>query len=455
MRTSIRMRVVVGVFLVVVGLVAAQNVYVLNRFERNFREEIDDKLDEELEEVRVAADSGRLQEWIDSATSASREDQELFIEVFDANGEVVARSEGVPGCRQEVPDALVKGERLRYFELPHPRSRSGAKHIRVAERRVDSRTLCVALSMEQVQRWYWNLRGTLAASLLLIAVLGALAAWWVAARALRPIAEIVARARSLGALPDGSLPRTGSGDEVDRLAEVLNDLFQRIRAEMLHVRRVTADVAHGLRTPLTAIRGNLELQIGRADEAHVDVLESSLAQVDELIRLVNQLLLLEKLESRTPDLSKRERVDVLALARGLVDHQRVIADERGVVLQLRGDAAFVNADPAQVRQAIANLVDNALRHTPRGGAVDVEVRGENGQACVRVADSGCGIARENLERVFERFYSTAEDQSRGTGLGLPIARAIARAHGGDVTASSPGGALFTLSLPFPEGGDVR
>ncbi len=451
MRTSIRMRVVVGVFCVVVGLVAAQSAYVLNRFERSFREEIDDRLDEELDELRHAAEADQLQEWIDRATAASREDQELLIEVLDTNGGVVARSESVPGCGSQVVGEIPKGNGLRYWELPHPRSRSGARHIRLVEGRVGSRTFCVALSMEQVQRWYWNLRGNLATSLVLIAVLGALAAWWVAARALRPIAEIVARARSLGALPDGSLPRTGTGDEVDRLAAVLNDLLQRIRTEMLRVRRLTADVAHALRTPLTAIRGNLELQIGRADEAHIDVLESSLEQVDELVRLVNQLLLLEKLENGSPDSRVLERIDLRELTRGLVDHQRVIAEERGVTLRLHGDAVFVHADPAQIREAIANLVDNALRHTPSGGTVDVEVHSEDVKASVTVADSGSGISPGDLERVFERFYSTAEDQSRGTGLGLPIARAIARAHGGDVRASSPGGALFTLELPLADG----
>ncbi len=450
MKTSIRLRVVVGVFLVVVGLVAAQNAYVLNRFERNFREEIDDQLDEELGEVRVAVEAGRLDEWIRHAPPTSRDDEKLFIEVLGADGGVLARSEPIPGCGGAVADALEKPGGLRYWDVPDPGSRSGAKRIRIAEQRFAARTICVALSMEQVQRWYWNLRGTLAVSLLAIALLGALAAWWVAARALRPIAEIVARAQTLGALPEGSLPRTGSGDEFDRLASVLNDLLQRVRAEVLHVRRLTADVAHALRTPLTAIRGHLELQIGRADEASIDVLESSLAQVDELVRLVNQLLLLEKLESGPLDSRKLERVDLHALARGLLDHQRVIAEERGVELVLRGEAACVSADPSQLRQAIANLVDNAIRHTPRAGRVEVAVGVTRGRALLRVSDTGPGVPDAALERVFERFYSTAEDLSRGTGLGLPIARAIARAHGGDLRASSPGGALFTLELPLAD-----
>jgi len=425
---------------------------VLSRVEHSSRQAIDDQLDEEIAELRAVVGTDQLQAFVARAAAASHADQELLIEVLDAEGGVVARSEAVPGCGRGVVEGSSERERTRYWEVPHPRSHSGARHIRIAELRTGPATICVALGMQQAQGWYWALRRNLATSLVLIAGLGALAAWWVAARALRPVAEIVARARSLGALPDGSLPRTGSGDEVDRLAEVLNDLLQRIRSEVLRVRRLTADVAHALRTPLTAIRGNLELQIGREDDAHAEALAASLEQVDELVRLVNHLLLLEKLENGSSDSRKLERIDLCALTRGLVDHQRVVAEERGITLDLRGEVAIVLADPAQIRQAIANLVDNALRHTPRGGTVVVEVHRAGERAVLQVADSGAGIPPDELERVFERFYSTAADMSRGTGLGLPICRAIARAHGGDVRASSPAGAVFTLDLPLADEG---
>ena len=222
MKTSIRMRIVIGVFAVVVGLVATQDIYVLNRFERSSREAIDDELDDELAELRAVVDTDQQHAWVERATAES--DEDLFIEVLDANGIVVARNESVPGCGRPDVEEPSGRERPRHWELPHPHSRSGARRIRVTEAQAGSRTLCIALSMEEDQRGYWNLRRNLASSLVLIAGLATLAAWWVAARALRPVAEIVARARSLGALPDGSLPRTGSGDEVDRLAEVLNDL---------------------------------------------------------------------------------------------------------------------------------------------------------------------------------------------------------------------------------------
>lgn len=451
MNRSIRLRVAFGVFLVVVTLVGAQSAYVLNRFERGFREEIDGQLDEELAELRSVVDTNRLEAWVALSTSEHREESEFMIEVLDADGVIIARSANVLGCGLDTVEKSSRDKRTQYWEYPNPRSRSGARRIRAAEMRVGERTLCVALSLEQVQRWYWNLRRTLATSLLLIAGLGSLAAWWVAARSLRPLAEIAARASSLGALQDGSLPRSGSGDEIDRLAAVLNDLLGRIRSEVLRVRRLTADVAHALRTPLTAIRGNLELQLGRTTAADVESLETSLEQVDELARLVNQLLLLERIESRSLDWMKLEPVDLLALARGLVDHLRIIAEERGVALRVLGDAVLVQADPGQIRQALANLVDNAVRHTPRGGSVEVSVLVADGMAQVRVADTGSGIAPGDLERVFERFYSTASDTAGSTGLGLPIARAIARAHGGDIRASSNAGAVFTLDLPISNG----
>jgi signal transduction histidine kinase len=263
------------------------------------------------------------------------------------------------------------------------------------------------------------------------------------------VAQIAAQASSLGGSADGTLlPRTGSGDEIDRLAEVLNDLLSRIRAEVLRVRRLTADAAHALRTPLTAIRGHLELEAARFESGASEHVDVAIEQVDDLVRFVNRLLLLEKLESGLGESLVRERLDLLAQTQALVDHLRVIAEERGVSLECRGESAAVDADATQIRQAILNLLDNALRHTPPGGKVSVEVCERGGAAELVVADGGNGLPADQLERVFERFYSTRAGTGAGTGLGLPIARAIARSHGGDVTATSADGGRFVLRLPL-------
>jgi signal transduction histidine kinase len=446
---SIRLRIALAVFTVVVSLVALQIVYVLQRFKHTFVEEVDDRLEEGLGDLRVVLGTNHLEEWIAQTAGLHRREDEFFVEVRDRQNRVIARSKNVPDSGFPGALGLDQSPTPFYWNFPHPRSRSGAQQVRALETWAGDFHVCIGMSLSEVQRWYWGLRKNLVTSLIAIAVLGALSAYWVAARSLRPLAQIVAEARTLGGSADGKLlPRTGSGDEIDRLAAVLNDLLSRIRAEVMRVRRLTADAAHALRTPLTAIRGHLELEAAHSESGATEHVDVAIEQVDDLVRFVNRLLLLEKLESGLGESLVRERLDLLAQTQALVDHLRVIAEERGVSLECRGESVAVDADATQIRQAIVNLLDNALRHTPAGGKVSVEVGERGGAAELAVADSGHGLPVDQLERVFERFYSTRAGTGAGTGLGLPIARAIARSHGGDVTATSPGGGRFVLRLPL-------
>jgi signal transduction histidine kinase len=445
---SIRLRIALAVFTVVVSLVALQIFYVLSRFKHGFVEEIDDRLEEDLGELRVVIGTDRLEAWIAQTTGKHRREDELFVEIRNRDGQLVARSKNLPATGFPAPPKAAAEGASVYWEFAHPRSKSGARRVRALEAQVGGSHVRIGMSLQEVQRWYWRLRTNLITSLVLIALIGGLSAYFVAARALLPIARIAAQARALGGLADGTLPRTGSGDEVDRLAAVLNDLLRRIREEVLRVRRLTADAAHALRTPLTAMRGHLELQADVADASSAESLATAIEQVDELIRFVNRLLLLEKLEGGLGEMPASERLDLLQHTRALVDHLQVIAEDSGVTLECRGESAVIEADAGQVRQAILNLLDNALRHTPRGGKVTVDVDARTGSAEVAVEDSGPGLPPDQLERVFERFYSTRAGSGAGTGLGLPIARAIARAYGGDVSAASPSGARFVLRLPL-------
>jgi signal transduction histidine kinase len=445
---SIRLRIALAVFAVVVSLVALQVVYVLERFKNTLTEEVDDRLYDTLADLRVVLATGSVQDWIDQTSNDDKTETEMFVEIHDADGRLVARSVNVPKTGFPGAVSVPRGNTPRFWVFGHPGGkRTSTRRVRALETWVGDYRVCIGVSLKEVQRWYSGLRKNLVTSLVAIAVVGALSAYVVAARSLRPVSRIAAQARALGALADGVLPRTGSGDEIDRLAAVLNDLLQRIREEVLRVRRLTADAAHALRTPLTAIRGHLELDAAGETGAS-EPIEIAIEQVDDLIRFVNRLLFLEKLESGLGEPVAREKLDLLALARGLVDHLRVIAEERSVSLDCLGESAWVEGDAGQLRQAILNLVDNALRHTPAGGKVTVEVGLRADGAELVVTDTGRGLPPDQLERVFERFYSTRAGSGAGTGLGLPIARAIARTHGGDVTATSPGGARFVLRLPL-------
>jgi signal transduction histidine kinase len=149
---------------------------------------------------------------------------------------------------------------------------------------------------------------------------------------------------------------------------------------------------------------------------------------------------------------ERSRVDLGALAAELVEHLRVLAEDQGVELAGEFPEAPVLGDPGELRQVLLNLIDNALKFTPSGGRIDVDVAVDSarGVARVRVRDTGPGVAAADVERVFERFASDRSRSEAGTGLGLAIARAIARAHGGDLRAEPGAGATFQCELPLAD-----
>jgi signal transduction histidine kinase len=441
---SVRVRIALAVFATIVGLLGVQLFVVLERVERTFQEETDRRLIEELDELGLALRSGQLATWIDAEARRRTKWDELFFEVRDANERLVAASSNVPPEGMPATRPATEEDGVRFREEIHPASRKRHRLVRLAEVERDGFRLQAGASLKYLQKRYWALRWTLFYSLLVIAGLGTGVAYGAATWVLRPLGWMAKRARDLGALREGDLPRTHSGDEIDQLAAVLNEFLRRLRDELTRVRRLTADAGHALRTPLTALRGHLELEAARAG-GDADGMGGVLEDVDRLIRLVNDTLALEKLESGNLAGEPAQPLDAGELARELVDHLSLLAEDRGVTLLCRAEKAPVLGRPAEIRRALLNLLDNALRHTPRGGSVEVTVSSSAGLVRIAVRDSGPGLAPEDLERVFERFYSSAGEQ--GTGLGLPIARAIARAHGGELRASSPGGALFELELP--------
>jgi signal transduction histidine kinase len=454
---SIRWRVGLSVFLVVACFQVIVSIYALSRVQASQLQSIDDDLGEELAEIAPliarGADVEALRAYVHTETENNTKWDEDFFEIRDPAGRRVVASPGVPPqglhLSSDAQPLRTRGETIQLAgaqvdELRHPASRSGHTRIRVARAEIRGHQLTVAESLKASQKALWSLREQLAWGLLVVSLIGALVGWWVARRSLEPIQLIADHARRLGASPEGTLPRTGSGDELDRLAAVLNEMLERIRAEVQRVRRVTADAAHTLRTPLTTIRGIIELQL-RSGKPQADDLVPALEVLDESVGLLNRMLQLERLESGEATFALVElRLD--QLARDVCEAVAIAAEERCVELVFSGVPVTVRGDEYQLRNAILNLLDNALRHTPRGGRIDVSVQLAGAGARLSVEDSGPGLPSEKLERVFERFYSEREDGAVG-GLGLPIARAIARTHGGTLTASSPRGARFDLELP--------
>ena len=293
--------------------------------------------------------------------------------------------------------------------------------------------------------------------LLLTAGLG-----WVLSRgSLRPIAAITRTAQRISASQlDESIPRTGSGDELDELARTLNDMLVRVREGVARVRRFSADAAHQLRTPLTALQSQIDVTLAkeRTGAEYRDVLEDLLVQVETLSETVNGMLRLAQSEGGL-DPSHRRRIEIDPLLAEVVEFFGALAEEHGVALALTGEAkAAVVGDPVWLHQLFANLVHNAVKYTPEGGRVEVEPTLADDGLRVRVRDTGLGMTEADRAVAFTRLQrGSASSAGDGMGLGLALAREIARAHGGsiEIDETVPGrGSVLTVRLPLaPPGGD--
>jgi two-component system OmpR family sensor kinase/two-component system sensor histidine kinase BaeS len=267
-------------------------------------------------------------------------------------------------------------------------------------------------------------------------------------RTAMPIADLMEAAAQIA---DGDyatrVPERGPL-EVRQLASAFNSMAARLQATDQQRRGLLADVTHELRTPLTVIQGNLEGildGIYPADEAHVAPI---LDETRVLSRLIDDLRTLSLAESGALQLQK-EPTDLAALASETVSSFRAEADAAGITLDIESQPGLppVLVDPARVRQVLDNLLSNALRHTPSGGTVQVHCSAGQDSVEIVVADTGAGIAPEDLPRIFDRFYRSGE--SKGMGLGLAIAKSLVEAHGGQIRAESETGRGTTVTVRLP------
>ncbi len=296
----------------------------------------------------------------------------------------------------------------------------------------------------------------IAAVLLTLAIVGSL----VVRLGLRPLNRMEATAGKIAA---GDLSRRVSpaneSTEVGRLGLALNamldrleEAFQQREASEARLRRFLADASHELRTPLSSIRGYAELfRMGAAaDPADVEI---AMRRIEEEAQrmgvLVEDLLALARLDS--PPERRRERVDLSKLAADAVTDARAVAPDREITLEADPDASVIG-DPLQLRQVLANLLRNALTHTPETTPVDVSVHRRDGSITLSVRDHGPGLPGGSPEQIFERFWRSEGGRERGrggAGLGLAISRAVVESHGGSITArqAAGGGAEFLVRLP--------
>jgi len=279
--------------------------------------------------------------------------------------------------------------------------------------------------------------------------------WRLMGRALRPLDELTRAVERihLNTL-DERLPRSGQGDELDRLAEVFNGTMGRLEASFAQIRDFTLNASHELKTPLAVLHVELETLMNAPDTsaAQREALASHLDEIQRLSRIVEGLTLLARADAgRLP--MHREELSLDELVRDCCADAQILAQARGVTFELDAcEEARVRGDRHRLRQLLLNLADNAVKYADAGGRAGMSLRREPDHARICLTNSGPGIPPSQLPKVFDRFYrgeNVLADEVEGCGLGLSIARSIVQAHDGDIAVDSTPGERTTVTVRLP------
>ncbi len=390
-----------------------------------------------------------LQERIDATPDA-------LVQVLSPAGAVVASSSAVRGA-QLVPASIRAGlsGSVTYEQRVDP-SGERLRVLAVPVQRADGRyVIAVGKSLTTADDAVARVRqGTLAAGIALV-VAGSLGAWLLAGSALRPVERLRAAVAAVPPdQPGRSLGVPGTRDELAALARTMNDLLDRISQALARERRLIADASHELRTPLTVLRAELELA-DRPTRSRQELAESvhhATLEATRIARLAEDLLLLARTDQGGQVVRAVEQ-PLAPVLQEAVASASVRARDHQVRVDLDADPDLVGpVDADRLRQAVDNLIDNALRVSPGGSAIQVGAWRQDGTLEISVTDSGPGFPADFLPHAFERFHRADTARTRehgGAGLGLAIVKAIAEGHGGRAEAANrpDGGAVVRLLLP--------
>ena len=464
-RLPIRARLTAAFALAMVLVLAAAGLFVYVRL----KDDLDESVDAGLEARAVAvAGSG------DVEAGAAEDPEEGFAQLLTAEGQVLDSEGGVRGPALDGASAVLAGAGGRFsFETELPGIEGTARVLAgpadaapigpkgdVAGGSGDEQAgavFAVGQSLDDRDETLGGLVASFAVGGPVAVLLASLLGYLLASTGLRPIEAMRRRAGEVSLTGDGErLPLPAARDEVRRLGETLNEMLDRLRRSFDRERRFVADASHELRTPVAVIRAELDaaLRAGGHDEQVREALVAALEECDHLAQLAEDLLVVARAaEGELP--IRREAIEVRPLLEGVRARFADRAREHGREVTVEGgDGLRVEADDLRLRQALGNLVDNALRH----GAGEIVLRArrseKDGVVELEVADHGPGFDPELAGRAFERFARGDAARTRGgTGLGLAIVRAIAEAHGGgaQIVTQSTRGVTVRLWLPAPDG----
>jgi two-component system, OmpR family, sensor kinase len=386
----------------------------------------------------------------------------IIVAIFGPNGERIAESEEVSGIsyiHERAMKEILSG-RNRFENREFQRNASGeieTMRLFIMPVKEDNKLVYIVEVASPVTIFQDALKSVRINFLLLlplIVLLSAIAGGFLAALIIRPLRRIVGGVRRITAENlKLRIKSPETKDEIRELVDTFNAMLAKLDESFSTQTQLIQDMSHEFRTPLTIMRGEMEVALkkARSQEEYMQVLKSCREETIRLSLLVENLLTLSRLDSHETSMSIRP-FDIVNLINGIVSDLWLLAENKKVIISGTGsEKIFLNGDEHQLRRALLNIIDNAVKYTDEGGRIDIGVFAAGSMVRITVSDSGIGISPENIPLIFNRFFRADKSRSGdGYGLGLSISRSIIEAHNGTISIESePGrGTNVTINLPY-------
>jgi heavy metal sensor kinase len=464
--TSLSFRLTLWYIVILAGIIVLAGFFIHQRFRDGLVNDLDARLLEIANDVDEIWSRSRGVTWEDAARTAAEENRDLspLIQVVELEDRDGIKSVVAPSILPE--GAFTLGERT--YRRADRADIDELMYQTLEKKELDHHPLRVLLypvrgpvivqvgvSLGVIDTELRRLLIIMAISGVLVTFLASLGGNFILRQALRPVRSVVETARKISA-EDLSLriDARKRRDEIGELVDTVNDMIARLDKSVRKIKQFSGDVSHELRTPLTIIRGEVEvlLRKERSPEEYRKTLRSALEETHNLEAIIDDLLFLSRLEA-IAGTSFQKPVGLDEALLGVVESREPSAKAKGLRLKIaHADEAGIKGDEGLLTRMIANLLDNAIRYTPAGGEVEVDLEKKEGTCVLTVRDTGIGIPEEAIPSIFDRFYVVDGSRSRetgGSGLGLSIVKHVAEIHGARIEVESEvgKGALFRIVFP--------
>ncbi len=422
------------------------------------REKGDEDLMSDIKEFSILLDSKGIKEVKSEIAHEAESDgvDKVFLRLLTPAGEEIATSDMSLWGGVRVNTDAIRGL------TPH--SDPIFKVLEIPGRECPVRTISGAIgpgvilqigeSMEEDEQFMDALRNIFGATFPVTIIFAGVVGWFMARRALRDVEQVTQAAMEIsGGKLEKRVSVKAKDDEIQKLAAMFNDMLDRIQALIVGMREITDNIAHDMRSPLARIRGSAEMALTNitSNDEYETIAANIVEECDQLLGMINTMLDITEIEAGVSTLSA-EKIDLAQVARDACDLFQPVAETNNITMTCDIDSPFfIYGDKLKLQRMVANLLDNALKYTPSGGRVTVSVGQDDAHVVFSVSDSGIGISEDDLPHVFGRFYRCDQSRSQpGTGLGLSLAQAVAKALGGKITVTSkPGkGSIFSVFIPM-------